>query len=404
MTKYDVVVVGAGPAGSTAAKFLAEKGVKVLLIDKSRFPRGKPCGGVLSVRTLKQFSYISEDLITSYSFGGSIHSSSLKYQVRVQKNEPIAAFVVRKDFDDGLARFATESGATLRDGVSATDIHILNDKTTVTLDKGESVESQLLIGADGVWSMVAKKSGLGQHYPRIGRCLFQEVALADDVLDEYFTEKKYFQMYLKFMGINGFGWVAPKNGCVNIGIGEIQPLRFQQQKEHSLKEVYHQYILYLKKQKQIPPEITTRTIQGGVLPLKPLEKTFADRVLLCGDAAGQMNPLTGDGIHYAMSSGKLAAHICVMALEAGSPNASFLSKYQRLWKNEFGGEIKLFELVLKRLLKENRDEKYIRLLSKDPQIIDLLLTMANTQGKIQDYIWSLAKRFVPLYLKDLLRI
>jgi geranylgeranyl reductase family protein len=402
MTKYDVVVVGAGPAGSTAAKFLAEKGAKVLLIDKSRFPRDKPCGGVLSVRTLKRFSYISDDLIASYSFGGNIHSSSLKHHILIKKDQSIAAFVVRKDFDYGLVKLAIESGATFRDSVSATDIQILKDKDILRFHNGESVESQLVIGADGVWSIVAKNVGLGSHYPHIGRCLFQEVPLADYLIDEYFTEKKNFQMFLKFMGVEGFGWVIPKKDCVNIGIGEIQPSRSQQQMKYPLKEVYHEFIRVLKERKLIPPMITSGTIKGGVLPLQLLKRTFADRVVLCGDAAGQMNPLTGDGIHYAMSAGKFAADVCNIALEVGNTNAYFLSKYETLWKNDFGGEIRLFKYVLKMLLKGNHHEKYIRLLSRDQKIVDMLLTMANTDGRIQDYQWRVAKRFVSLYIRDFL--
>jgi geranylgeranyl reductase family protein len=398
---YDVVVVGAGPAGATAAKFLGEKGDKVLLLDKSRFPRDKPCGGVLSVRTLKRFPYISEDLISAYSFDCSISSSSLKNQFQVQMDDPISAFVVRKDFDDGLVRLAIASGAVFRDGVSATDLQIVHDKVVLSLDTGESVESQLVIGADGVWSMIAKKSGLGQHYPYIGRCLFQEVPMTSDLLDQYFTEKKKTQLFVKFMGVDGFGWVVPKKNCLNIGIGEIQPSASQQRNKHPLKEVYQEYISVLKKRNVIPSTITPRTIQGGALPIRPFEKTFADRVLLCGDAAGQMNPLTGDGIHYAMSAGMFAADVCGMALEAGTTNASFLSKYQRLWKNDFGEEIKIFGRVLNMLLKGNRDEKYIRLLSRDPQIFGMLFTMANTQGRIQEYQWKIIRRFIPLYMKDL---
>jgi geranylgeranyl reductase family protein len=399
---YDIVVVGAGPAGATAAKFLAEKDAKVLLIDKHTFPRDKPCGGLITIRTLKRFPYISEEFISSYSFGGSLYSSSLRNRIQVQYNDPIAAFVVRKDFDYNLIKLALESGAIFRDGVSATNIQILNDKAAVTLETGESVESQLVIGADGVWSVIAKKSGLGQHYLHIGRCLYQEIPLTNDLLDEYFTEKKKFQLFIKFMGINGFGWIAPKNGCINIGIGEMQPSSSHQQIQPPLKEVYHDFIRVLKEQKLIPPTITSETFQGGALPLRPLEKTFADRVVLCGDAAGQMNPLTGDGIHYAMSSGMFAANVCAKAVEAGSTNASFLSKYQTLWKNDFGREIKIFNRVLKMLLKGNRNEKYIRLLSRDPQIFTMLFTIADTQGRIQDYQWKIARRFISLYIKDLL--
>jgi geranylgeranyl reductase family protein len=400
---YDVVVIGAGPAGATAAKFLAEKDVKVLLVDKSTFPRDKPCGGAIPIRTLKRFPYISEDLASSYSYGGSVYSSSLRNRIQVQKNDPIAAFIVRKDFDYSLVRHALKSGVVFKDGVSVTDIKILNDNVSVKFANDESVESQLVIGSDGTWSVTAKKSGLGQHYPHIGRCLFQEIPLTGDVLDEYFTKKKNFQLFVKFMGINGFAWIAPKNSCVNIGIGEMQPSSSPQQMKHSLKEVYLEFIRILIERKLIPPTITSERIQGGVLPLQPFERTFADRIMLCGDAAGQMNPLTGDGIHYAMSSGKFAAEVCIEALKVHDTSAAFLSRYQRLWKDDFGEEISLCASVLKRLVKHG-DEKYINLLSKDSQIVDMLLDMMNGQEKIQKYKWKIVKRFISLYMKDLLRV
>ena len=110
--KYDVVVVGAGPAGATAAKVLAEKGINVLLLDKQIFPRDKPCGGGLPARILKRYPYIKKnDLIDSYSFQACVHSSSLKYKIDVLKSEPIFAMVLRNTFDAGLVRLASQSGA-----------------------------------------------------------------------------------------------------------------------------------------------------------------------------------------------------------------------------------------------------------------------------------------------------
>jgi len=401
---YDVVVVGAGPAGATAAKFLAEKGEKVLLIDKSSFPRDKPCGGGLSVRTLKRFNYISKDLIASYSFSGRIHSSSLKYQVQLHKDEPIAAFVLRKDFDDGLLRLAIEKGTTFMEGKTATDISILPEKVKIKLNTGEYVESQLVIGADGIWSTIAKKSGLGHHYHRTGRCLFQEFSLASCLLDDYFTEERIFHFHLRFMGILGYGWVFPKKDSVNIGIGEIKSSASQTTNRSNLKEFYENYIRLLKESKIIPLTINRGKIQGGILPLTPLKKTFSDRVVLCGDAAGLMNPLTGDGIDYAMSSGKIAAEVCTEALEADDTSAFFLSKYQRLWKNDFGKEIKLCLRILKGLLERNSSEKYVRLVSRDTQIVDMVLTLLNNQERLHEIQWKLVKRFVYIYCKDLLRL
>jgi geranylgeranyl reductase family protein len=395
---YEVVVVGAGPAGATAAKSLAEIGVKTLLIDKRTYPRDKPCGGVLSIRTLQRFPYISDELIDAYSYGGSISSSSLLYQVRLQKEKPIAAFVLRKDFDQGLVNYAVQSGTVFRDGTTALSLERKKENLKIKLNTGDILESQLVIGADGIWSSIGKYSDTGQHYPNIGRCLFQECPLDCNLLDQYFSEQRFFQFYLKFMGIAGTGWVFPKKNSVNIGIGEIQPSASHLTKQPHLKEVYTHFLRVLKEKKLIPPSIQKGTTQGGVLPLRPLKKTFTNRVVLCGDAAGMMNPLTGDGIHYAMSSGRFAAEVCTEALEADDTSAAFLSKYQRLWKDDFGEEI---TLLLKRLLKHD-DEKYVSLLSKDSRLVDMLLYMMNNQVRIHEYKWKLIKRFISVYLKDLL--
>jgi flavin-dependent dehydrogenase len=206
------------------------------------------------------------------------------------------------------------------------------------------------------------------------------------------------------MGIIGYGWVFPKKDSVNIGIGEIKPSASQTANRPNLKEFYENYIRLLKESKIIPPTIKLGKIQGGILPLNPLKKTFVDRVVLCGDAAGLMNPLTGDGIDYAMSSGKIAAEVCTEALEADDTSAFFLSKYQQLWKNDFGKEIKLCLFILKGLLERNSGEKYVRLLSRDTQIVDMVLTLLNNQGRLNEYQWKLAKRFVYIYCKDLLRL
>ena len=377
---YDVIVVGAGPAGATAAKFLAEKGMQTLLIDKQKYPRDKPCGGILTIRTLKRFPYLTDDLIDAYAYGGSISSSSLQHQIRLQKEEPIAAYVLRKNFDQKLVDQAAQSGATFRDKTTAETIQRTNDAIHIKTDTGESLQSHLIIGADGISSIVAKHTGLRQQNQRIGRCLIQEYPLEDALLDQYFTKKRLFQFYLKFQGIQGTGWVFPKKNSVNIGIGEIQPISSQPSNKPQLKQVYANYLEFLKEKKLIPPTITNATIQGGVLPLHPLKKTYADRVLLCGDAAGLMNPLTGDGIHYAMSSGMFAAEVCTKAVEIKNTSADFLSKYQQRWTDDFGEEITLCTRILKLLLKHD-DARYIRLAAKDAHVVDMLHVHDNQSSK-----------------------
>jgi geranylgeranyl reductase family protein len=399
---FDVVVVGAGPAGATAAKFLAEKQVKVLLIDKSRFPREKPCGGMIFTRTLKRFPYIPKEIISSYSYGCNVYSSSLSQQAHLQQTTPLALFVIRKWFDQTLVKLAVEQGTRFLDGIAASNVSIEHDKAIIRLSNGETAASQIVIGADGVWSTVARTSGLGQHYPNIARCLYQERLVDGNIIDKYFTKERRFLVYNKFMGINGYGWVIPKNNCVNIGVGEIQPIASLQHSKTSLKEVYHRYLQFLKDKNQIPPTFIGGKIQGGALPLTPLKNTVANRVVLCGDAAGQMNPLTGDGIHYAMSSGKFAADVIIKALEEGRTDASFLSRYHTLWDNDFGKEIRILDYVQKRIFKKDHDVKYIRILSKNPQIMNMLSYIADNQKGIQEYKWKILKDFIPLYMKSFL--
>ncbi len=215
--KYEVVIVGAGPAGSTAAKFLSEKGIKVLLLDKSKFPRDKPCGGGIPIRVLKSFKYLEEkELIDSYSYGGFAYFSSSDSKVTLQKNEPIYATLIRKVFDYDLVKLAIKSGATFIDGTKVNDVKIFEDRAKIILDNKSEIESQIVIGADGIWSVVAKKVGLGKPGKVVGMCLYKEFLMDSKLLDEYFTKKRLGYMHHRVQGINGFGWVIPKKGTPSI--------------------------------------------------------------------------------------------------------------------------------------------------------------------------------------------
>ena len=269
---YDVVVVGAGPAGSTAAKFISEESLKVLLIDKDKFPREKPCGGGLPLRVLNRFEYIKDEgLIDSYSFGGVVHSSNMKYKVEIEKDEHFVAMVLRKKFDFGLVKLAVDSGAILKDGAEVKDIKISKDKVKIFLDDGTSVDSEIVIGADGIWSTVAKKSGLSQKHKNAGMCIFQEYHVGKETLDKYFSKKRHCHIHNKLLGTPGYGWVFPKNEHLNIGIGEIKPKGNKLKGKTNLKEVFRNYIDILKENNIIPNNLKIGKIQGGALPVSLLE-------------------------------------------------------------------------------------------------------------------------------------
>ena len=396
--KYDVIVVGAGPAGSTAAKFLSEKGVKVLLIDKSRFPRSKPCGGGLPIRVLNRFEYIKDnDLIENYSFGGVVHSSYMKYRIEIEKDDYIVAMVLREKFDFGLVKLSIDSGAIFKDGMEVKDIKILKDKVKIFLNDGTSVDAEIVIGADGVWSTVAKKSGLSQKHKSAEMCIFQEYHVGKETLDKYFSKKR--RIHVNLLGTAGYGWVFPKNEHLNIGVGEIKPKGKKLKGKTNLKEIFRNYICILKENNIIPNNLKIGEIQGGALPVSLLEKTYSDRVILCGDAGGFINPISGEGIYYAMASGEIAAKVIVDALKSGDTSGRFLSRYQKIWKNDFGKDIKLFSRSAKRLTKT--DTNFFKIVSRDEKLTDMVLSVIHGGLSIHEYRWKLIRRYLYVYFKEL---
>jgi len=400
--KYEVIVVGAGPAGSTAAKFLSELGVKVLLLDKCKFPRDKPCGGGIPIRVIKRFRYIEEKgLIDSYSYGGFAYFSQSKQRVTLQRNEPIYSTVLRKVFDYNLVKLAIQSGATFIDRKMVKDVKILEDRATIILEDGAEIDSQIIVGADGIWSVIAKKTGLGQHGNMVGMCLYNEYPMSRKLLDKYFTKKRLGYLHHRVQGINGFGWVIPKKEHLNIGIGEIRNLSKLSNKKTNLKEVFKKHINDLQEDKFIPINLEIGRPKGAVVPACPMKKTYSNRIILCGDAAGLANPSTGAGIEYAMISGKIAAEVISKALKTGNINAKFLSKYESIWRKDFGKDINIFLQIQKRWGKQT--ERLINLIGRDKQLAEMAFDIIIGNTKINACKLQFIRRLLYFYVQDILK-
>jgi geranylgeranyl reductase family protein len=395
---YDVVVVGAGPAGATAAKILAEKKIKVLLIDKEEFPREKICGGGLPTRVQKRFPYI-EKFIDSISYGSITYSSSLRYKLDLLRDKPLLAMILRSEFDQGLLNYAQEAGATVLCGKPVVDITIKKDNALVLLDDGQTIETQLVIGCDGTRSIVAEKTDLCKKLENICVCLIQEQPMTAKQLDTYFTKKRKVHLFIKAQGIAGYGWLFPKRNCVNIGLGEFSSAVDPTKPKKNLKDVYETFIKTLKEQNILPKEFPIANLKGGLLPIFPLEKTYADRVLLCGDAAGFINPITGEGVYYAMTSGAFAAEVAAEALKTGDTSEHVLSRYQILWKKEFGKDLELLGRFNKQWGKDS--EKIVRLLTRDKQFAKLVIGVIGGQISFSKHIGILFLRYLYASLKDI---
>jgi len=391
--KYDVVVVGAGPSGSTAAKNLAERGINVLLIDKDKFPRNKSCGGGVPMRTITRFPYLKDlPSIDSYSYGGFVYSQKKTGKTKILKTTPVLANVLRSRFDQDLANLAVRKGAVFQDDKKVTNVEINSDCAQLSFKDGTSLKTNIIIGADGTYSLIAKQAGLSSKSKKTkGLCVLEEFPLSEDVMDEYFTSDRLCHIHSKFNGIRGYGWVFPKKNHVNVGIISYDYC-LSSDPNINLNHIFKEYFLYLKKEKILPSILQNNHQKGGVLPYQPHVKTYSERLLLCGDAAGLINPISGEGIYYALVSGEIAAKIASDSIKHQDTSEEFLSRYQRDWKNDFGKDIYLF-LKSKNQWGKSGD-KIIQLMNKDPKFAEMIFLIMVGKVGVREMRWKLLKRYI----------
>jgi geranylgeranyl reductase family protein len=282
MERFDAVVVGAGPAGSTSAFHLARGGARVLLADKATFPRDKPCGGGLTARALRLIPFSVEPVVEEEV---DVFELGLGYRRRFVRrtDEPMVVMTQRRRLDAFLVEQAQEAGAELRDGVKV--------ELEPLVVGGEPVEADVLIGADGVNGATAKHLGLASHE--------HEVALEANVSYGTVSRARYARRAVVEFGIvpGGYGWVFPKGDHVNVGVGGWQH-QGPRLRDH-LARLCHEH--------EIPADALTE-IRGYRLPLRrPGSSPARGRTALVGDAAGLVDPVSGDGIYEALLSGRLAS-------------------------------------------------------------------------------------------------
>jgi len=287
--KVDVLVVGAGPAGSSTAIHLARGGARVLLADKARFPRDKPCGGGLTGRALKQIpvdpSPVVERDVDRFELRLQYGSSFAR-----SYDEPLIRMTQRRRLDAFLAEQAADAGAELRDGTRV-EVTELADGGVSARVGDEVVRADVLVGADGANGVVARAAGLGEAIVR-GVALEGNVPL--DALGGSYERTAVIELAVV---PGGYGWLFPKGDHANLGVGgwgsEGPNLR-----DH-LGRLAGAYGLTVD-------DLTD--IRGHRLPMRRLgTPAAAGRVLLVGDAAGLVDPLSGDGMYEAFVSARVAA-------------------------------------------------------------------------------------------------
>ena len=289
---HDVIIVGAGPAGATLAYDLSTKGMGVLLLEKERLPRYKCCAGGVTGTAARLLDFdvseVAEDVIYRVSFTFNLSSPYLR-----PSDRPLMYTVMRGVFDHSLVKRAQRFGAVLMDGQKVTQVQAYGDWFQVST-ADDVFRSRLVVGADGAYSIVARELAMGKSTEYL-MGLESEIIVPEKELAKW---KSRAQVDLGYIP-GGYGWVFPKRDHLSIGIG------CHASKARDL-HVYHQMFLDSL-------SIGSYTIASSGSHLIPTcakgRLIWRNRALLVGDAAGLCDPLTGEGIHYAILSAQLAAQV-----------------------------------------------------------------------------------------------
>ena len=313
---YDVIVVGLGPGGSSAARELAERGLRVLALEKQRMPRYKTCGGCLSAKIRPLLDDDVDEMIEAeiyrviVTFRG--HS-----EITVESDTPIAYMVMRDRFDHYLAQKAAAAGAEMRDQEPVKSIIRHEDHFEVVTHKGR-YRAPFVVGADGVNGI--SRRALGYTPPR-----HLAVALEGEarIVPERFSQMQG-TVRLDVGDVPyGYGWIFPKKDHWSLGIGTVQHLSTHP------KKVYRTFVTH----QHVDDAIEQEERHGFRIPLfSEKSDPIADEgSLLVGDAASLVDPFLGEGIYYAIRSGRIAGEVIEKAHRQGHRD---LSAYQKRIETE----------------------------------------------------------------------
>ncbi|MCQ1537288.1 NAD(P)/FAD-dependent oxidoreductase [Methanosarcina sp. KYL-1] len=351
--RYDVIVIGAGPAGSIAAKTAAEKGLDVLLIEK-RQEIGDPvrCAEGVSKFYLKKHVEIDKRWICADVKGSRIYApDGTKIEMAEEISGGEVGYVLeRKIFDRALAEHAAKAGAEVRVKTRATGLIIedgfVKGARLMHLGKEYEVRANIIIGADGVESKVGRWAGIDTSLKPVDieTCAQYLVAGLD-------INQEYCDFYIgNKICPGGYIWIFPKGeGKANIGIGILGSKmgRFKPRPVEYLDNFMRE---------RFPEARIVEMVFGGVPVSGSIEKTAANGLMLVGDAARQSDPITGGGIVNAMDAGKIAGEAAYEAISAGDVSLEKLEElYEKRWRETIGHEIDM-SLVVKNCFVDLSDE------------------------------------------------
>ncbi|HOG76228.1 MAG TPA: NAD(P)/FAD-dependent oxidoreductase [Candidatus Marinimicrobia bacterium] len=345
--EYDVIVVGGGPAGSTAARFAKTATNTVALFERDR-EIGIPvrCAEATSIPDLERFVKIDPHWIATTITKARLISPS---DQKVWLNLPNDGVILnRRLFDNGLAEIAATQGVEIftkanvykivSDGEQHWEVFVRH------LDRDYIVKSKIIIAADGVESRIARFAGIRtqtvlKDIESCAQVLLGNLDVAENQIDFYFSSR---------WAPGGYAWVFPKgNRTANVGLG----VNGAYYKRRSAIEYLDDFI-----NEKFPEAARLTTVAGGVPVAKSLKKIASDGLLIVGDAARQVNPVTGGGILAAITAGKIAGLVAAQAIARNDWSVNVLKEYQTEWDKNVGKDYARFYKIKEWMTELSDDE------------------------------------------------
>lgn len=374
---YDVIIIGAGPSGTTAARLAGQRGLTTLLIERKEFPRVKPCAGAVSEQAMSYLDFdIPEDIIEKDIFGARVHFGDRV--IEKHKNHRLAILVTRSIFDSYLLRKAQETGIQIAMPERVFDFRVTSDHVDVITDR-TSYRSKFLVIAEGAHGILKHKIRRKDQRHEYGICVITEIEEDSNTIDEYIHNAIDIHFGL---ANRGYGWIFPHNSYFSVGIGGLAKDMSEPKKMMasflSANGFTGQYDL---KVHLIP--------SGGIK-----RKVTCSRVILCGDAAGFVDCFSGEGIAYAIRSGQIAID-CIFSNISSHLTKPTLSRYEKKCENEFGRDLK-YSFLLTRLMHKFQGI-FFGIFTANEKVLDRYLDIPAGRITYKKYLRWLVLR-LPRYL------
>ena len=378
---YDLIIVGGGPAGSSAGRRAGIKGLHTLLIEKEVFPRYKACGGALSERAL---SYLDFPLPLSVR-EREIFGVRFRFKESVIEDyhaSPIATMVTRSILDNYLLEKGKETGIEIKVGEKVIDYKEKDDLVEIVTNENVYKSKFVIIG-EGSQGKLKQKIRASDAKGEYGVCIVADVEEHIEKIDQ----SLFNIMEIHFDVLNmGYGWIFPHKNYYSVGIGAfadkiVNPQRIMKAflKTNGFNGTYR--------------------LRGHTIPAGGITRNVVSpRVVLVGDAAGFVDPFAGEGIAYAIRSGQIAAEVIAESIR-DNDHSALLRQYESICQREFADDFKYALLSVKMM---NRfPNLFLKLLTSNQEVFEKFMQIPNLTRHYRSYLEWLVPR-LPKYLLSMM--